>query len=145
VFARNGGTLSILDFPQRRQQFFMIRRLIEWIDFREGNFSAFIHDERRPLADARYRRPIPKNSKRPCHFTMRIEIRAQRNLHHADFFLLPRNVTDDRVCAYVQDLGIKRGELLPVGVERRHLRGSSRCPVKRMKPDHHVLLASKIA
>ncbi len=47
--------------------------------------------------------------------------------------------------ADVQNLGMKRGELLPGGVERRHLRGSSGGPVEGVEGDHHVLPAAKIA
>src|SRR2546426_5497330 len=46
------------------------------------------------------------------HLPMRIKIRAQRQVHRPDFLLLPRHVTEDGICAYVQDLGIERGELL---------------------------------
>src|SRR5437667_11529102 len=76
---------------------------------------------------------------------MRIKVRAQRKMHRSDIFLLPRNVAENRICAYVQNLGIERGELLPGGVERRQLRRSSGCPVQRMKRQYNVLLAAKIA
>src|SRR5207247_11136001 len=76
---------------------------------------------------------------------MRIKVRAQRKMHRSDIFLLPRNVAENRICAYVQNLGIERGELLPGGVERRQLRRSSGCPVQRMKCQNDVLLATKIA
>src|SRR5947199_8789879 len=76
---------------------------------------------------------------------MRIKVRAQRKMHRSDIFLLPRNVAENRICAYVQDLGIERGELLPGGVERRQLRRPSGWPVQRMKCQNDVLLATKIA
>src|SRR5437870_8224670 len=76
---------------------------------------------------------------------MRIKVRAQRKVHRADIFLLPRNMAENRICAYVQNLGMERGELLPGGVERRQLRRSSGCPVQRMKRQYNVLLAAKIA
>src|SRR5438094_10053382 len=76
---------------------------------------------------------------------MRIKVRAQRKMHRPDIFLLPRNVAENRICAYVQNLGIERGELLPGGVERRQLRRSSECPVQRMKRQIDVLLATTIA
>src|SRR5437764_14111823 len=76
---------------------------------------------------------------------MRIKVRAQRKVHGADIFLLPRNMAENRICAYVQNLGIERGELLPGGVERRQLRRSSVCPIPRLKRQNDVLLATKIA
>ena len=76
---------------------------------------------------------------------MRIKVRAQRKVHGADIFLLPRNMAENRICAYVQNLGIERGELLPGGVERRQLRGSSGRPVQRMKRQYNMLLAAEIA
>ncbi len=75
---------------------------------------------------------------------MRIKVRAQRKVHGADIFLLPRNMAENRICAYVQDLGIERGELLPGGVERRQLRRSSGRPVQRMKCQYNVLFAAKV-
>ncbi len=76
---------------------------------------------------------------------MRIKVRAQRKMHRPDIFLLPSNMAENRICAYVQNLGIERGELLPGGVERRQLRRSSGRPVQRMKCQNDVLLATKIA
>src|SRR5207247_2085452 len=76
---------------------------------------------------------------------MRIKVRAQRKVHGADIFLLPRNMAENRICAYVQNLGIERGELLPGGVEGRQLRRSSGRPVQRMKRQHNVLFAAQIA
>jgi len=76
---------------------------------------------------------------------MRIEIRAHRQVHRLDFLFLPRDVAEDRISAYVQDLGIKRGELLAVRVERRQLRRSSWSPVQRMESHHHKLLPPEIA
>ena len=75
---------------------------------------------------------------------MRIEVRAQWKMHRSDIFLLPRDVAKNRICAYVQNLGIERGELLLCGVERRQLRRSSGCPVQRMKRQDDVLLAPEI-
>ena len=65
-------------------------------------------------------------------------------MHGANFMLLPGKMAVNRVCAYVQDLGIERGELLKLGVERRQLRCSSRRPVQGMKRHYHVLLSAKI-
>ena len=59
--------------------------------------------------------------------------------------LLPCLVAVYRIYAYVQDLGIERGELLQTGVERRQLLPSSRGPIQRVKCDHHVLLATIVA
>jgi hypothetical protein len=50
----------------------------------------------------------------------------------------------NRIWAYVQDLGIERGELLAVRVERRQLFSSSRSPVQRMKGHYHMFLPTKI-
>jgi hypothetical protein len=66
-------------------------------------------------------------------------------MHRFDVVLLPGDVAINCVDADVQDLGIKRGELLAVAIERRQLLGSSGRPVQRMKTNHHVLLAAKIA
>src|SRR5207244_11357806 len=75
---------------------------------------------------------------------MRIKVRAQRKMHRPDIFLLPSNMAENRICAYVQNLGIERGELLPGAVERRQLRRSSGCPVQRMKCQYNVLFAAKV-
>jgi hypothetical protein len=65
-------------------------------------------------------------------------------MHRADVFILPRDMAENRICAYVQNLGIERGELLLCGVERRQLGGSSGCPVQRVKRQDDVLLAPEI-
>ena len=66
-------------------------------------------------------------------------------MHGADVVLLPGDVAIKGVYTDVQNLGIKRGELLAVAVERRQLLGSGRSPVQRMKTDHYIFLAAKIA
>jgi len=66
-------------------------------------------------------------------------------MHRADVMLLPGDVAVNRICAYVQNLGIERGELFAIRVERRQLLSSSRSPVERMKAHYHVLLPAKIA
>ena len=76
---------------------------------------------------------------------MGIEIRAERNTHHADIFFLPRNVAHGGIDADVQDLGIQGRELFPPGIEFGDLRGSSRSPVERVKSDHRVLFAAIVA
>src|SRR5579872_6592744 len=76
---------------------------------------------------------------------MRIEVRAHGEVHGADFVLLPAFVAVNRIYANVQDLGIKRGELLPVGVERRQLLPSSRGPVDRMERHHNIFLSAIVA
>jgi hypothetical protein len=58
--------------------------------------------------------------------------------------LLPCKMAVNGVCAYVQNLGIERGELLAIRVERRQLFSSSRGPIERMKCDYHVFLPAKI-
>src|SRR5579872_3381491 len=76
---------------------------------------------------------------------MRIEVRAHGEVHGADFVLLPAFVAVNRIYANVQDLGIKRGELLPVGVERRQLLSSSRGPVERMERHYNIFLSAIVA
>ena len=66
-------------------------------------------------------------------------------MHPSDFFIEPGDVAHDGVNADVQNLGIKRSELLQSGVEHRQLRGSSWRPVKRMESDYDVLPAAVIA
>jgi len=66
-------------------------------------------------------------------------------MHSADVMLLPGDMAVNRVCAYVQNLGIERGELLAIRVERRQLLPSSRSPVQGMKAHHHMFLSTKIA
>lgn len=66
-------------------------------------------------------------------------------MHGADIVLLPRHVAIKSIYADVQNLGIKRGELFAIAIERRQLLGSSRCPVQQMKADYHMLLPAKIA
>jgi hypothetical protein len=66
-------------------------------------------------------------------------------MHCPDFMLLPGKMAVNRVCAYVQDLGIERGELLEIGVERRQLFSSSRSPIQGMEAHYNVLLPAKIA
>jgi hypothetical protein len=65
-------------------------------------------------------------------------------MHGANVVFLPSHVAVKRVYADVQNLGIKRGELLAVAIERRQLFGSSRRPVEGMKGYNHVLLPTKI-
>lgn len=66
-------------------------------------------------------------------------------MHRPDGMLLPGDVAVDRISAYVQDLGIERGELLAIRVERRQLFSSSRGPVQRMKSHQNIFLATEIA
>ena len=65
-------------------------------------------------------------------------------MHRADIVLLPSDVAVKGIYTDVQDLGIKRGELLAVAIERRQLLGSSRGPVQGMKTDHYIFLVAKI-
>src|SRR5207245_11082984 len=103
-----------------------------------------IDDECRPFADSRDGRTLPQNAVFLRDLPMRIKVRAQRKMHRPDIFLLPSNMAENRICAYVQNLGIERGELLPGGVERRQLRRSSGCPVQRMKCQYNVLFDAKV-
>jgi len=66
-------------------------------------------------------------------------------MHRADVVFLPGEVAVKGVYTDVQNLGIKRGESFAIAIERRQLLGSSRGPVQRMKADHHIFLAAKIA
>ncbi len=66
-------------------------------------------------------------------------------MHRSNVMFLPCKVAVNRISANVQDLGIERGELLAIRVERRQLFGSSRSPIQRMKAYHDMLLATKIA
>jgi len=141
---RFGSPLPKPNLPHRAQQLIHIRSLIQWIHLRPRQYSVLVDDERRPLADSRDRRTLPQNAVFLRYPPMRIKVRAQRKMHRANVFLLPRNMAENRICAYVQNLGIERGELLPGGVERRQLRRSSGCPVQRMKRQDDVLLASEI-
>jgi hypothetical protein len=64
---------------------------------------------------------------------VRIKIGTHGKMHCPDGMLLPGKMAVNRICAYVQDLGIERGELLAIRVERRQLLPSSRGPIQRMK------------
>ena len=65
-------------------------------------------------------------------------------MHRTNRMLLPRNVAVNGISAYVQNLGIERGELLAIRVERRQLLSSSRGPVQRMKSHKNIFLAAEI-
>jgi hypothetical protein len=65
-------------------------------------------------------------------------------VHRPDVIFLPGDVAIKRVYTDVQDLGIKRGELLAVAIERRQLLRSSRSPVQGMEADDHIFLSPKI-
>src|SRR5262249_43092451 len=103
-----------------------------------------LHDKDGSLADSRRRGTLSQNAEGPSDFRMGIEIRAHGEVHDADFLFLPCKMAVNRIYAYVQNLGIQRGELLAVRVERRHLLRSSRRPVQRMEAHHDVFFASKI-
>jgi hypothetical protein len=66
-------------------------------------------------------------------------------MHGSNLMLLPGKMAVDRICTYVQDLGIERGELLAIRVERRQLLSSSGSPVQRMESHQNIFLAAKIA
>jgi hypothetical protein len=65
-------------------------------------------------------------------------------MHRSDGVALPGDVAVYRISAYVQNLGIERGELLAIRVERRQLFSSSRRPVQRMKSHKNIFLATEI-
>ena len=66
-------------------------------------------------------------------------------MHGPNVVLLPGKMAVDRVGAYVQNLGIERGELLKTRVERRQLLPSSRGPVQRVEGHDYMFLPAKIA
>lgn len=103
-----------------------------------------IDDECRALTDARHGRALPQDTESLSDFAVWVEIRAEWDFDHPDIFFLPRDVADDGIDADVQNLGIQCGELLPGGVEHRHLGGSSRSPVERVEGDDHILLAPEV-
>ena len=122
----------------------MIRGLVQRIHFCKDDLPALVDDEYRSFANAGNWRTFSQDPERLSHFTMGIKIRAHRQVHRPDFFFLPGYVAEDRICAYVQDLGIERGKLLAIRVESRQLRRSSWGPVQRMKSHHHMSLPAKI-
>jgi len=65
-------------------------------------------------------------------------------MHRSNGMLLPGDVAVNRIGAYVQNLGIERGELLAIRVERRQLLSSSGSPVQRMKSHKNIFLAAEI-
>jgi hypothetical protein len=65
-------------------------------------------------------------------------------MHRSNGMLLPGDVAVYRISAYVQNLGIERGELLAIRVERRQLFSSSWSPVQRMKSHKNIFLAAEI-
>ena len=132
------------NLPKRLNYFIQIGQLVQGIGFSKSYFALFVHDEDRSLADSGHGRRSAQKPELLRDFTMRIKIRTHGEAHHADVFLLPRDMTNEGVCAYVQNLGIERGELLKLGVERRQLRCSSRRPVQGMKRHYHVPLSAKI-
>jgi hypothetical protein len=66
-------------------------------------------------------------------------------VHGSNIVFLPGEVAVQSIYADVQDLGIKRGELLAIAIERRQLLSSSRCPIQGMKTDDDILFPAKIA
>jgi hypothetical protein len=75
---------------------------------------------------------------------MGIKIRTHGKMHRTNGMLLPGNVAVNGISAYVQNLGIERGELLAIRVERRQLLPSSRGPVQRMKSHKNIFLTAEI-
>lgn len=118
--------------------------MVKRIGFPKGYLAFFVHDEHRPFADSGHRCSFSQNPELLGDFAVGIKVGAHRQAHHADVFFLPRDVAEQGIGAYVQNLGIERGELLKLGVERRQLRCSSRRPVQGMKRHYHVLLSAKI-
>jgi hypothetical protein len=113
--------LPNLNLPHCPQQLLHVRSLVQRIYFRPGQHSVFVEYENGSLANARNRRAVAQNAVFLRYFSMRIKISAQWEVHGADIFLLPCDVAESRIYAYVQDLGIECGERLPGGVERRYL------------------------
>ena len=142
VFRRSRVLLETLKkIPERPQQFFNLRQLVNRINLCKGDLPGFINNEHGALANTRDRRPFAQDAKLASHLGVRIKIRAKRNLDRPDFLPPPCDVARDRIYADVHDLGIKRRELFFSGIEFRHLRGSSRRPVQRMKRHDQVLPA----
>src|SRR5262249_61549611 len=54
-------------------------------------------------------------------------------------------MTVNRIWADAHDLGIVIGELGQIPAVRRHLAGSSRAPIQRIKSDHDVLFSTVVA
>jgi len=119
--------------------------VIERVDFGENDQAVLVDDEGSPFADAGEGRALAKDSEGTSYCAVRIEIGTGRDANRSELFLEPRGVAGERVNADVQNLGIERGELLQSGVEHRQLGGSSRRPVERVKGDHDILLATKVA
>jgi hypothetical protein len=122
----------------------MIGGLVQRIHFCKDDLPALVDDEYRSFADAGDGRPFSQDPECAGDLAVGEEIRAHRQVHRPDFFFLPRYMAEDRICAYVQDLGIERGKLLAVRVESRQLRRSSWGPVQRMKSHHNMLFPAKI-
>ncbi len=131
--ARAYTAQALLHTLQYRQQFVVVRGAVQRIHLGKYDLAVFVHDKYCPLADPGKWWPFAHNAECLGYCRVRIEIRTHGEMHGPDGMLLPRNVAVNGVSAYVQNLGIERGELLAIGVERRQLFSSSRGPVQRMK------------
>src|SRR5580658_1093427 len=135
---------GLLQSFQRRQQFLILRLLVQRIHFGKCDFAVFIHDEYCPLADSWKRRPLTQNAECSRDRGMGIDVRTHGEMHLADCMLLPSHMAVNRVDADIQELSIERGELLAVRVECRQLFAAGRRPIQRMKGHDHILLPAKI-
>src|SRR5579864_4274962 len=125
---------------QFRQQFPVVWRPVQRIDLGKYDLAAFVHDKYCSLADSGEWRAFPHNAECLRYLGMGIKIRTHGEMHGAYLMLLPGEMAVNRVCAYVQDLGIERGELLAIRVERRQLLSSSRRPIQGMESYQHMSL-----
>jgi hypothetical protein len=123
----------------------VVRSAVQRIHFGKNDLPVFVDDKYRPLADPREWRPFTHDPEGLGHGRMGIKIRTHGEMHRSDGMLLPSDVAVDGISAYVQDLGIERGELLAIRVERRQLFPSSRSPVQRMKSHQNIFFAAEIA
>ena len=137
--------LSIAQLLQNGKDGVNLGNAVERVDLCEGDFSSFIYNESGALTDTGKGWAVAKDPVSAYHRAVGVKIGTGREAHVADFLVEPGDVAHDGVDADVQDLGIKRGELLQGGVEHRQLGSSSRGPIERMKTEDDVLLAAIIA
>ena len=135
---------TLLQVLQCCQQFAIVRSAVQRIHLGKNDFAAFVHDKNGPLADPGKWRPFAHYAEGLRYRRVGIKIRTHGEMHRSDGVVLPGNVAVYRISAYVQNLGIERGELLAIRVERRQLFSSSWSPVQRMKSHKNIFLAAEI-
>ena len=144
-FCEKSGFRRRVHLTQCLNDFFVFRCFIQRISLAESDLPIFGHDEHGAFIDSGNRRTVAKNAISFCDLPVRKEVTAQGKVSEPDAFLLPCDVTRYGVTTYAQNLGIECGEPDEISIERRHLRGSSRRPVQRMKCQHHALSATIVA